>query len=613
MSQDLPDPVQAWLEALPQAVARRLGPRLSRGWDPQRSPAWLAVELARRAGAEEIEDLATCCLAVWAAADLSDDLADGDTDQDWRVGGLDVCRLLGLAYLAAEGLGEVEAVEGLVGRMASGQEADLEGAEQVGVDALAIARTKAGAEVGGFLALAAGVSGGDVQRWAAAGWHAGTLFQLASDVEDLLGDRGSDWRGARPSLVLQEALARRPRLVQLLAGDRRQSQGEAAAVVEGDWEIRTAVLACLEAERVTIERLATLEGSRLGLLVERADAVLESVRARWQPTVRSRRDPASTRLDHLRERALAFLSADPLLQEAITVHRWGLFGRDEVRADLFGRLLVLAALPSLPSAGEVRAQLLERVARSGWRYYRDTPQIPEDADDMGLGMALLGVEGPAGSLERLCQGMSGGLVQTWLEQDTDQVPEGAVWQPRPCPVITLNAWRGLVALGAEPPQPASTLAAVEAWALEPADTPHYGRSIAMAWTLLSLVDLGVGEGARQALADQLLREQRLDGGWGTTAETAWVLRALRRAGVEPDPVRVGRALLARQEVDGGFPADPVFVTITPGRGGLPGPGSRPWGSRLVTTAWVVAAVDGLEADLGVRYAGGGSPALAMVP
>lgn len=594
-------------------------------------PTWQVAELAHAAGAPDPAALGLCMAASYAAAHLLDDLADEDAAPPaWARGSLDAVRLLavaraclddvhGLAPEARRALGRE--LDALQLALSDGQQADLDDRERLRGDPWALAAGKAGAGLAGYLAMAARcvVPGAEPETWRAAGQAFGELGQVCSDVADLLSERESgDWQAALPNSLLRLAVdAGCGTTVRLaLAGPRPLTLAPARSAIARDEPLWEELAAGLGARQDRL-RAAAAADPRLASLVARADALVEaSLALRHQV-----RHPTAVALPpwrELRPRSLAFLGADPALREAVVTHRWGLGGRERVEADTFQRLVVIDMLRQLPDDaaavhGELPA-LVERAQEWGWRYFGDLPQLSPDIDTTGLALRVLSTQGhrvPGLRAEDLTLAVEtilddpepDGLFTTWRPHPRDR--GSWRWEQARCPVATTNALVGLDSaaqqgtVGAWTPRADRALAAVLDWASGGGATSLYPEGVAEGWVLLGLVRLAgraPAAAVRATLAGRIHQRLQRSGTLGTVLATAFGTAGLRAAQqLEVVELQTLCAALGRsQDPDGGYPADPFFPSISPGPGERPSFCPRLVGSRLVTTAVVLAALVGCE-------------------
>lgn len=574
----------------------------------------------------------------YAAADLADDLVDTPaapaTDLEARLGVNDVCVLLFLCQQALleipsphmPALASLFARSGLV--MAGGQARDLAFSDTLDAgDPIAIARGKTGGELAALVAAPIVLAGGAPGPWLDFGRALGTLLQVFTDYLDLFAKETSDdWRDAKPTLPIRHALSHPVHgraAALLLAGARHAVSRQQAArfvMIEAgtaphyrafaDAQLAEMDTACAAAGRPAILETLLAETRELSLAVDDALAALAEVES--APTFVSPEDEAAGCL----RAALAFLAEDPVGEEATEHHRWGLFGRAHVQANLFGQLVIAEALRAAgrDNAGYAAAALGRRDP-DGWRYYPGCGEIPPDADLTGLALQVLTGPGRrnealiATSVATLRENLTeDALIPTWLEVGTGlAVPEGVGeatvplrWIGERCPASMANAVMGWHRAHPDDPDVRRAADRLVAWfdAPGPPTSAFYGPVVVDALGLLMLTEFGAAEHAavRGRIAARLAARRRASGHFGTVLDTAWAAVALQAAGRLAEPESVRRALVDAQCADGGYPACPFYVTV----GAHHEPGT--YASRLVTTAVVVRALTALA-----RAGAGGPP------
>lgn len=565
----------------------------------------------------------------YAAADLADDLVDEPVPGlEGQLGLNDVCALLFLFQLAALEIPDPRAPAvarlylegGLV--MAAGQMDDLRFTDLPGGDPARIALRKTGGELAALLAAPALLAGRDPAPFATFGREIGALVQVFTDYLDLFAKENSDdWRAAKPTLPIRQALAHGvfgATAARLLAGARRSVSRQQAA--------RWCLIAAGTAEAwrsFANERLEALEAALAqagappvlrALLDETREltfAVDDALAALGAPPTGALDPDLPDERAACRRAARAFLDADPTADEATEHHRWGLFGRPTVVADLFGQLVVAE---HLRAAGEPPERFdpcataaLARRDPDGWRYYPGQREIPPDADLTGLALQVLAARTPRpealveASIAALRRDLlEDGTLPTWLTADT---PTGAEDGPLPwigarCPASMANAVLGWHrALAGTTPVDRDldrAVARLAVWfdADEPPPSAFYGPVVVAALGVLALSGCAPGRhaGVIARLVAFLRARLRLSGEFGSVLETAFAAVALTAVGalgaVEADVVQ--RALIDAQEADGGYPACPFYVTV----GAHHEPGT--YGARTVTTAVVLRALAALE-------------------
>ncbi|MCB9554017.1 MAG: polyprenyl synthetase family protein [bacterium] len=579
---------------------------------------------------------ASSCL-YFAAADVFDDCADGDVR---RATGLDVndgCRLLFLHQVAlAEGapparvpaLVELYASCGL--EMAEGQERDLLGTDAIeAFEPVEMCRRKTGGELAAVIAAPAVAAGIDPAPWRAFGQAFGALLQLLTDYFDLFLDPTSDdWEAGKPSLPIRVGLADRRHgaaVALMLAGDRgandRKSRGLWHLVQAGAGKVfasaRDRLRREMEAAEKAAGRPAVLAAIR-GELEEWVGGVVDALdeyRADPAPPVAALADEVAL----CRRAALAFLATDPRFDEASEVQRHALFDRPLVVGDVFGQALVCESLRGEGVAVEpVLAQLLARVDPDGWRYYPGHFELPADGDCIGV--VLQAVAGtrhaahPAAAIgvAAVLHNLDGeGLPYTWLADGWAPPPHAprhtresidAFWAGGVCPAAAANALLGLWRHDREAHRETvrrGLLAIAAKISGEAAPASEFYHPVAVDYMVAhALAEVGdglrLGAPARQATAAIVTRLgalRRLSGRFGDPLTTALAGWTLARLGALDGPARqaVIRALVDAQAADGGYPADPFYRTI-------PHPVSTWYGSRVLTTAYVLQALRLLGGD-----------------
>lgn len=599
------------------------------------TPAVMTLRVARALGTAEplAVSIAVATGLFYSAADLADDVADGDTPGPLVGRDLnDVCRLLFAHQRALLDLPDIDdsrrltllriyADGGL--RMADGQAADLAGTDATdATDPEDIARGKAGAEFAAMLRAAAVCADQPDAPYGAFGMALGTLVQVFTDYLDLFAQPVSeDWVAAKPTLPVRRALAdpaHADAVACLLAGNR----GDLDRMAAGRWhlieagaatalsELATRARETLESSLEAAGRPAALEDLAARVLdwVDGVGSALDAMADAKRPPVPSLCAESASCVDAIDR----FLAADPTFETATETHRWGLFGAAEVRADLFGRLVVVDCLQSAGCDPVLWRPALEvalgRLDPDGIRYYPGHPEIPTDADDTGMVLALAAGlrRGDRARLDACARSLlrnrtDDGLVYTWLA-DGDRHTRGSLdagWEGGRCPVSAAHALLGLWCWDAAAHRRVVVEGARRVAELLAGDAaPHslfYGPVAvdALATRLLERLrpempaDTALVDRALDAAAGRLSARRRLSGRFGDVVETALAAWALaRRARLErPDVVR--RALVDAQEPDGGYPADPYYVTF--------GTHMRPvaYGARVVTAALVRRALAAL--------------------
>lgn len=563
----------------------------------------------------------------FSAADVADDVADGDLR---RTAGLDLndaCRLLFLVDAALADLPGVDA-EGRLAlvrlfaarglQMADGQEDDLEGTDALeAADPLAISLGKTGAEYAVFFAGPALLAGLDPAPWADFGQALGALLQTLTDYFDqFLQPESDDWLAGKPTLPLRHALAHpehHAALRALLAGDRhaadRAARGAWHLVQAGAGEKMATAMASLKQRMDDAAARAghpPILAELAAELLDMGDGVVEALaeyRGDAAPPVRPLADEVAEAVDATRR----FLAADPTFEGATEVHRWGLFGAPEVRAGLFGRLVIADALwdQGLPLEGAL-AEVFASADADGWRYYPGHRDIPTDADDTGMVLQLAARAGRAadaavhtGVEALLANRTDDGRFHTWLCDGAVHQREvvDATWAGGLCPGVNANALLGLWAVGAEDHRAVirAGARALAAWAGTDAATPasaFYKPVTVDALVVRCLTTVLADEPAEvarlrpavDAALDRLAARERLDGRFGGVIDTALAAWTLAGEGRLRAPAATLRALVDALEPDGGHPAEDYFVTVGVAM-------QHGWyGARPLTSALVLRAI-----------------------
>lgn len=619
-------------ERLYRRVVRHLPAADAREGSPV-CPPMFSLRAARALGlADEVAiALAAAGAFFFSAADLADDCADGDAGDDLGRDLNDVCRLLfihqqlllalpGVPLDRRAGLAALFAEAGL--EMADGQALDLAGTDALeAASPLRIAEGKAGGEFAAFLAAPALVAGRDPAPWRRYGRALGALVQILTDYLDLvLQPDGDDWTSAKPSLPLRRALAHPehgPAVALLLAGERSAPERRAAGV----WHVCQAGAAEWLADAAARYRdemaAAAAEAGHPPVMDELRAELDEWVAGIHEALVEYAGDPRPEvpSLDEERARcrdaAERFLAADPALGGSVLVHRRGLFGRDEVVAGVYDRLLACEALgPGHRLFRPVMKSVLARLDRDGCRHFPGRPDVPLDADTAGLALAVAAgtrfARHPAlgRSVERILAATGpDGICPAWLPDGRRFTPEAIAegWPGGVCPGgaahALLGLWRrdprrhrAVVVAGCR------SLAAMLAGEAPPPSSFH--APVMVDFLAVRTLATVAGEAGDEALRDavgpaleavgaRLARRRTLAGRYGGVLETALAAIALARLGMLRDPAPVTRALVDAQHPDGGYAADPFHRR-------LPWRDDAWYGSRAVTTALVLRALDDLE-------------------
>lgn len=230
------------------------------------SPPMLVEHLARKSGLDRDQaiGLAVAAACYFSAADLADDIADGDLGHDVALPVTDVCRLVFLyqrAIMIIPGIDHGQRIRLLdlfASRgidMCDGQELDLRGTNAIEASPpLTMIRHKSGAELGALAASVALVRGVDPEPWLTWGTAFGTTAQMVSDYADLFMDPDSDdWAAGKPTRPIRQAVEHPEHgeaVRRLMAGDRARDARQGA----GLWHVvQSDVASTLEADLDTLE------------------------------------------------------------------------------------------------------------------------------------------------------------------------------------------------------------------------------------------------------------------------------------------------------------------------------------------------------------------------
>ncbi len=549
------------------------------------------------------------CL-YFAAADLADDVADGDLRSTTGLDLNDVCRLLFLHQLAIAELPATNservrlvrlfADEGL--RMAAGQERDLRGTDALeSPAALEIGRDKTGAEFGACMAAPVVLAGLDPSPVLAFGSAFGALVQILTDYFDLFLDPTSDdWDAAKPSLPLRTGLEHPehgPVLRALMAGHRsrpeRKSRGlwhlvqaNAAGTLTG---ARNRLCGEMKASAAESPCAELLEGQRKQLESWIGGVIDALVEYSADPPPRGG-DPGAEE-EACWQAGRAFLGADPMLFEARDVQR---VNRDDGEwVGIFGRALACEVLAGTDAAN--LAPVLASLLGKPWLRFPTRADWPQDADMAGLMLQI--DDGRPGAREARENATRRLLANTdrsagfslWLAGSRRERRElEAKHGHQSCPAATANALLGLHRRGAKP-----TLVKRGARALgdqflaeTPRESPRYSTWTTRYFVAHALLEIEPEHAAIDHICDLFAAKDCLSGGLGTELESAlatWVLAKRGRA----RPVAWRRAIVDAQQADGGWAAAPLYRRFPDGGGGW-------YASRVVTTAFMMRALHALR-------------------
>ncbi len=418
--------------------------------------------------------------------------------------------------------------------------------------------------------------------------------------EDLLsGELRLDERAQLP-FPLEVAMAHPehgPWVRRFLAGDPNRPDRMQAA----RWRVLNTDLpqALRELARRTWPLLEPGEGPRVQPRVSELLSRLARARTAPAPVVTSLAEERSRSLDMARR----FLADDPALDETGEVHRWGLFGRGEVRGGVHTRLLACERLgPCRVPLAQAHQAILDAADHDGWRHFPAQRQIARDTASGGLVLQL--ARGAGWSDHPLVRQTEqdivaslddDGLPAPWLGQvPTSELVAGTPdWPVERCPAAAAAALLGLWHLdaSAHADRVRLGLGTLAAWVLG----KGYLVSPTMSDTVCQLTVLQALRGveprrwreAEAVLTDRLLGGGRRSGLLGTPLETALAAPTLAGTGALEWPDITVRALVDSQQADGGWPAEAVRALVLD-------PASVTSGSRSLVTAACLRALLELE-------------------
>lgn len=269
-----------------------------------------------------------------------------------------------------------------------------------------------------------------------------------------------------------------------------------------------------------------------------------------------------------------------------------------------------------------------RSARGGWNYVPEVPELPPDADDLGMVLQVLcRVGGPV--LAAACDDAirlalaamePDGGVPTWILDPADHSGLGEMMRAYVDvtgsggvhPDVVANLLAGLILYDAaryrsDLIKAAAYLEAAQdergAWASRWYAGPYYGTFRAVS----ALSRLVPDSAALERTRDFLLRGQRPDGGWGEVESdplaTAFAVLGLAAVGERwGDPAIDGGVtyLVSAQEADGGWAAGPFIAFPT-----SDGLGVHTYASRTITTVFCLKALLAATSVTGAAAAGAG--------
>jgi hypothetical protein len=306
--------------------------------------------------------------------------------------------------------------------------------------------------------------------------------------------------------------------------------------------------------------------------------------------------------------AEAYLLSDRTFQESWEVQRRGLFGVAELAGRVFAPGLILEVLCRHRNdlAGDVSA-VLDEMAACGYRYYPH-PAVPPDADDLGLALRLCAhsadSERHRQQLQRPLRWMEANLAESgaipcWFVRGVEGL-EGAgqtsLWGNH-CATVEANLILGLLAYDPAPYHEIIARAArgwLRRWLSSGLGANSLYTSSYALWTALRLLGRLTATPQLDVPADQLaralesaLRRWRDEASHAAAPQEAafLILGCLEQPQLRPlyNP-GWSRLILRHQRYDGGWPAEPLFVTPTRGE-------AAAWyASRSVTSAYCYHAL-----------------------
>lgn len=297
-----------------------------------------------------------------------------------------------------------------------------------------------------------------------------------------------------------------------------------------------------------------------------------------------------------------FLRADESLRESWEVQRRGMLGEPELTGRVFAPGLIVEILSEhrRDMSGHV-ARFFAELQANDFRYFPH-PAVPPDADDLGLALRLLCCSPTPDEHRRLLERplawlranvAEDGRLPCWFTREVEPLTgerDTILWGSR-CLTVEANLLRGLVAQCLNSDRALITRAAA-GWLARWLAEGLGGNSLyvgayalhATAEWLAQLANCTPALVAPERVAEaraQLARRLEAEAAQAHTAQDSalCLLTCLRDplAQTSFDKLRV-ELLLHTQRYDGGWDAEPLYVT--------PGPGERAaWcASRLVTTA-----------------------------
>jgi hypothetical protein len=204
----------------------------------------------------------------------------------------------------------------------------------------------------------------------------------------------------------------------------------------------------LEAARAAAEDLG-LGGFKPYL--DHLDGALERVRGMYRPGGGRPPGGGTPQARPALETAGAYLVSDLSFQESWEIHRYGLFGRDEVVSRFPAGLVLEILCGAGYDLGETVDAFLARSAAFRFGYFDDPDFVLRDADTLGLGLRLWGCGSRMDTavLEALESGLAAmegsvredGRIPVWLED----APAGVRLAGEGCGVVEAHLLLGLLA------------------------------------------------------------------------------------------------------------------------------------------------------------------------
>lgn len=551
----------------------------------------LSPELQRRIG--------IAATLFWAAADVADDVDDGEIGVGGRPLANDACALL---FLATEALFELGPAFLRLGttyglRMASGQARDLAATGRPSDDdPRAIAMDKAGAELEMFFRMVAMAAGSDEDAFGHLGAQLGVALQLFSDVADVyISPQSLDLVSLKHTIPLARFVHDKPDLaVRILAADRtrRDVQAELRFAMKG------ASIASLAGLEEAIDAAWVPLAARLPRVGPLAAFVqwIKALLATCRSALDCLEEPSAADITTPQlaiERALRYLSAGPDVER----HVWGLFGKPLVEGALFTTVFHTAALRTIGSSWREGLEAILRMRDDdGWRYYPGHPEIPPDADDAGLILGYLGDALPSSVREATVQQLLGALhgegIHTWMAPMQGEIH----WEGDDCVATLANAVWGLTRCGVGTQVPRGVWTRL----LRHVSERDYTSPFYTAEATRCFIHRALAEGAqagfiatdaartaKECLKTEITEALRRDGSTSDSVLAASFDGLALRVWAIAHAPSLPYYLAARQNIDGSWAGEPLFM--------VPGVAYQPlrWGSPGLTTSIVVQVLAAL--------------------